>query len=263
MENSSLWERFWNFVFKNIIVEVVVAVVAGIVVAIIVGEGRFAIPATPTPLISSTASVANLTSTPIEIPTESIKRGNVLFAENFESGTTNKFRDISGLWRIVKDETGNWVYEINNKGKQDWSSVMFGTNEWQDYIIEYRVRLVDFGPSPYTLMGAVFRNSSFDNMALAHYHVSFAPNDNGLWIQYSDDSRNDYRMLASTIYRIKVGNWYEVRVEVVGPLIKVFIDNNEELEVSDSSLISGPLGLQVGPNLHVQYDDIVITEISK
>jgi hypothetical protein len=38
----------------------------------------------------------------------------MLFEENFDSGTANGFRNKVGLWQVVRDETGNYVYEVNS-----------------------------------------------------------------------------------------------------------------------------------------------------
>lgn len=214
-----------------------------------------------TPISTPTAPLAKLTNTPTEISTESTNRGNILFAENFESGSTDKFRNMSGLWRVVKDETGNWVYEIDNTGKiNDWPSTMLDSSSWQNYVIEYRIRLLQFGNLPNIGAQIGFRSVGSDTLSLANYNLSLVPHNQGLWLGYDDDIAKNYQMLASRDYQVEINKWYKIRIDIIGTLIIIFVNDKEELYANDYKLKTGSIGLRVGPEMQVQYDDILITE---
>ena len=106
-----------------------IVAVLGLITAIValITEGIKLYRELPTPTAVATPAdfSPNDTSAPTSLPnpspqstSEPIQLGKTLFVDDFESGSADKFRNMIGLWRVVKDETGNWVYEIDNKGKK-------------------------------------------------------------------------------------------------------------------------------------------------
>jgi hypothetical protein len=246
-----------KFPLLGIVIGTVIGAVATLGVLAFLG---FVPMSTPKP----TEPVITLTATPIEVSSNSVKRGNILFTEDFESGSADKFRNMNGLWRVVKDETGNMVYEIDNSGKtNDWPSTMFGSSSWKNYVIEYKIRILHYGNLPNIGAQVGFRSVGSDNLSRANYNLSLVPNNQGLWLGYGDDIANSYRMLASTDFQIEKNKWYEIRIETIGTFIRVFVNGEEELNTYDSELTTGSLGLRVGPDLQVQYDNILVTEITQ
>jgi serine/threonine protein kinase len=195
-------------------------------------------------------------------PVGDVSLGKVLFKEDFEDGMPTGFRNFNGLWRVIQDGTGNWVYEVNDDSKEEWYSVMFGS-VWKDFVVEYRIKIISF--KNWINIGAqlCFRVKNSESLGSAQYNLMFVPYGGGLWLGYGDDMANDYRMPAAKDFDIKTDMWYSVKIEAIGVRIRVFVNEEQELEVYDSGLKSGSMGLRVGPGMVVQYDDIVVTEVNK
>jgi hypothetical protein len=254
----------------------ILGLVTAIVVLLTAGKKLYRELPTPTIVIASPKVSTTGNSTPITLSQttpESIKLGKILFSDDFENGSADKFRNVVGLWKVVKDESGNWVYEINTKRKDEWAHSTFGSSSWSNYVIEYRLRILDWGASPNIGAQIGFKSVATNNLGHPYYSVQLSPRNQSLWLGYGDDTLNTsypsygddtqihYRILASTDFRILTSTWYKVRIDVIGTSIRVFVNDNEELDASDSELTTGSLSFRVGPNMQVQYDDVLITEV--
>jgi len=168
-----------------------------------------------------------------------------------------------GLWRIIQDEAGNHVLDQDNiKGRNSWNRILFGNMTWKDYVIVCQLRFVDVDSSDneFTNTGVNFRYDNLDPLA-GSYDASMLTRGT-LYMGYGNDRTSHYFELThSDGYNVVVKQWYKIRVEIDNNTYKFYIDDNEVLEATDSTSLFGPAGFTVGPALHVQFDNISVTEI--
>lgn len=217
---------------------------------------------TPEPTLTNTPVIP--TSTPVPLPPDTptltpttIETGSVLFEENFEDGSANGFVTGEGTWQVIQDEPDNYVYEANSKDPSRWPFARFGSNEWKDYVIEYRVKLVYFAPSDQSPMGFL----KFRATGQRNYVVALTPHWDGFSLSF--DSGTGWEDIAGIPYVSEQNVWYSVRAEVSGTHLKVFLNDELKIDIEDARLESGNLLLGTAPHTIVHFDDIRVTELGQ
>jgi hypothetical protein len=187
------------------------------------------------------------------LPPTAIASGSVLFEEDFEDGKAQGIAFISGNWKIVTDDDGNRVYDIDNTGGSGFPGVDFGSTDWKNYAIEYRVK-------PLTAKAWVileFRRNLdgsdkyIASVSLEYNHVSFAIALDG----------SPWQPLTTYQSKFVPRIWYTVRIEARDSEIKVFVDDTVKIDTTDSRIDAGAVNIQVGPSTHAQFDDIRVTAL--
>jgi hypothetical protein len=178
----------------------------------------------------------------------------VLFSEDFEDGKAQKVSSILGDWQVISDETGNKVYDIASPKGNFYPTIKFGTISWDNYIIEYRFKFVGNGDN-WTSVG--FRRNQ---TGLALYLVPFS--ENGITLLYTDTAGKWFE-LVNRSYSIEKDTWHQIRVEANGENIDIYIDEKTTITTTDTLYKSGSAELTVGPNTHMQFDDIIVMSIKK
>jgi DNA-binding MarR family transcriptional regulator len=149
------------------------------------------------------------------------------------------------------------VYE---KGKKDlldnWALTRFGSESWQNYVLEYRVKLIDFDTDSSNSGLAYVR---FRNNSEVSYQVALSPYYSSFGVFHDPDG--PWQFIDGVDLAIERDRWYEVRVEVIGPQIKVWLDGLLRVITQDTRLDSGGFALGVGPDTIAHFDDIRIIEI--
>jgi hypothetical protein len=149
----------------------------------------------------------------------------------------------------LPDETGNQVYEIDNlNGNQQ---ISFGSGDWKNYAIEFRIRILDFKSSEST----VFCN--FRLQGNNYYQLIIDPYT--ITLDYSQP----FQVLGRKSISIGKGIWYSIRLEAQEMKIRVFLDNNLMIDTTDSRLSQGDMTLGVAPGTYAQFDDIRVIALGE
>jgi hypothetical protein len=69
-----------------------------------------------------------------------------------------------------------------------------------------------------------------------------------------------FTILAEDFVSYVIGQWYDVRVEVTGSNIGIYVNGVEIFNVTDSSLGSGMIGLYSWGNTGANFDDVQVTQ---
>lgn len=244
--------------FKNRPKTAFIIFAIGTVIAGIVAFGPSIPPDTPLPTPTDVMTIDtpiiphSQTSSPSLKVTQTSTSTNLVFSENFESGSTNNFHPFpSGSFYVTKDETGNFVYEIANFSTSEYPAADFGSSNWKDYAVEYKVRFLEY-------KGANTQATLYIRKAYrggAGYHVELVPSINKIRLAYYNNSWSE---ISSEQYKFEKNIWYLIRAEVKGNEIKLFINNKQVLYAIDKRLQSGELSLMAGPGTQVQFDDIQV-----
>jgi hypothetical protein len=188
--------------------------------------------------------------------------GELVFNEDFETGTTNQFVTKAGKWQVITDETGNHVYQADKQSSMI-NKTQIKLENFKNGVIQFKMRYREWTPKDsnpgigylfFRLQGQDFSDAytvqcGFDWKTCI---VNYVPND----------PANDWPVLSKFSVDFTVDQWYELRVEVNDNQIVVYLNGVLVAEETDnlSRLTSGRVGFQVGPNTTVQYDDIQVWE---
>lgn len=157
---------------------------------------------------------------------------------------------------VVSDEDGRPYLEqhlVNALPKLMSPILLTGDSAWSDYTVEVRVRPLSLAD----LAGVVFRyhtNRHYCLFALTGGHTARLavrrPIETAFRIA-------DWRELAVCEFAYDTQHYYTLRVENEGPLIRAWVDGKKLLEVGDSELTAGKVG--VSANIPARFQDFVVT----
>lgn len=177
-----------------------------------------------------------------------------LLTENFEDGDANGFVAERGTWRVVDDGADNKVLEVKSDSSVT-SIINFGP-ELDNYILESRVRLIDFDPSPTSSNGIVslqFRISSGNR-----YAFLFDLKSKYVATNYVTNNERDWVSLKDTPYEMQKNIWYSVKIENQASQINTYVNGVSLASIQDSKLSKGSFAFNAGTNMTVQFDDVYI-----
>lgn len=161
----------------------------------------------------------------------------VLFLDDFEDGDTVGW-NLEGDWSIVQ-EGGNYI--LQGIGP---CSAYTGSQEWTDYRLEARIR---FSQSA----DVSFR---FTPAQRTRYFLNIVPEEP---ILYKEPP--DRRLLAQSGVQLQQNQWIDLKIEVRGNSIKIYIDRILLLTYTDSEpLPRGTIGFELPENSVLHVDDVVV-----
>jgi hypothetical protein len=197
--------------------------------------------------ISTTVPQATAVPTGTNIPDPGQEK-TFLVMEDFEDEKVQmpEFSAQQG-WGIVDDETGNKVFQIDNRNGNDYVGFSFGANEWQNYVTEYRVRFLNDQGS----VGVQVRSDGTN-----YYVIDLDLGE--LYLAYPTPA--EWVRMDTKFPPIQINTWNTIRVEVQGDSIQVFIDNARWIDERDSKFKNGGLQVFASPGTYAQVDDIKVWE---
>jgi len=176
-----------------------------------------------------------------------------LFTEDFESGTISQW-----AWATANNTVSTWQVQTHN-GSQALNmnggskiGILYanvnGSEKWSDYIVEY-----DFTPvTAMTYSGIYFRCTTSANKG---YFMQFY---NGK-LNLHEELGSSRPQIASAEYPLTLGTTYKIRIELKGESIKIYVDNNKVIDVTDDTYSQGRIALRSqGNGLYV--DNITVTK---
>ncbi|MBG0785457.1 MAG: serine/threonine protein kinase [Anaerolineaceae bacterium] len=194
------------------------------------------------------------TSTPF-VPTENTSHQddeNVVFFEDFDDGMAQQIKGVDGDWRILSDELGGKVYDIDNSNGSGFPGIDFGESFWDDYLVKLSVRYLE-GQDKWVIIE--FRRSA---NAENKYIISFGAD--GVWLYYSTASTG-WQLITMRTFNIKSEVWYNLEIEMSRTIITVKIDGDILIQTEDSRFSKGSINIQVGPATHAQFDNIEVISL--
>ena len=205
---------------------------------------------TPKPTLEIKPTITN---TPISL---------LIFDEDFDDGNAdiNDFwegEDGEAVWEIVKDETGDLVYEIDYMAGIDYPKAYFGHERGEGYRIKLRVRFLDF--SNRSGAGCEFMVNNDGS-----YSVKIDPDNRRVNISYWDRRSGNSTSISSKVLQVETGKWYTIRIEVIDQKIKAYI-NGHLIDILSGYRGNdwGKMGLAVNPGTYAQFNDLEVYVISK
>jgi hypothetical protein len=203
---------------------------------------------TATPPAIVTQIPAENTEVPIIVtPQNNFTEQVLIFREDFDNDNVSGFA-YEGNWQVVKDKN-NRVLEATGPG-----TATFGPSDFTHGVIEFRVQIQE---SSGDSMAAV----SFRNNGNTSYTLTFAENQLVLGQREGSNFVQPFSNETTRSLVFEKGAWYLIRVEVRGPDMIVFVDNNRIMSASNGNLSKGGLNFSVGTGMQVAFDDVNVWEL--
>ncbi|NOU72738.1 family 43 glycosylhydrolase [Paenibacillus sp. LMG 31458] len=192
----------------------------------------------------------------IALPSASASALTVLFEDNFESGSTNRWTltGAANSWSIATNDTDNAANKVFYQNNTSTEAFAIANNlSAADYAIEARVKLTDGGAYP----GIVARYTDASN-----YYMFRVNKTSEARVELSKNVAGTSTMLAAAVPFASVSNkWYTLKMVLKGTSIRCFIDDVLVFDVTDSKWTTGKVGFRTKWGL-AQFDDVKITDAS-
>ena len=213
-------------------------------------ETRVPPTSTSTPIPPTASWTLYPSMTAIPSPT-AIVPGAVLFEEDFEDGTADNFVYIVDGWKVITEDNGNKVFEIDRNTEEaiknnEGAGVGFGLAEWTNFSAEYRVRMLNAKGNSWL---------SFRNTAGMYYVEWLSAEWDSVNLFFSEP-QDGWMPIKSLELPVWDERWYRVKVEAQGPWLRVYLDDALMIEVEDPRITHGDFNLGVFPGTHALFDDI-------
>jgi hypothetical protein len=168
-----------------------------------------------------------------------------LLSIDFETGVPFELYDWSESWRVQDESDDNAIF--CSQISDDWSSFLFGLDEWENYAVSLRVMFLSDNPD----QGAeayIRINTSIDGYRASIYNNEWAA------VGYYPPASQ----LAGTSVQIEQNEWVTFQVRFVGEELEYFLNDELVIDVNDNRRASGRAGFGAAPNTEVCVDDILV-----
>jgi hypothetical protein len=160
----------------------------------------------------------------------------VLFLDDFEDGDAVGW-NLEGDWSVIQQD-GNYILQGVGPCSAD-----AGPQEWTDYTLEARIK---FSQS----VNVDFRLTT----ELGMYFLNIVPEGPIL-----NKKLLDKTLLAKSEWSLQENQWIDLKVEVEGGTIKLYIDGYLLFPYTDSEpLLSGTIGFESPENSVIYVDDVIV-----
>jgi hypothetical protein len=180
--------------------------------------------------------------------------GSTMFSEDFEIEGQRAIRvdERDNKWSIKQDDNGNSIY--CNKATDDWTHFKFGSADWSNYSISYRMKFsADKGGSAETHIRKTNNGEYRARYATGWY--------GGIEIQFVKRPENFPKNLATGAVSTKTGQWLDVQISASGDNINYLVDGEVVASAKDNRAKKGFGFFAVSANAEVCIDDIVVNKM--
>ncbi len=174
-----------------------------------------------------------------------------LFADDFEDGI-GRWEIVEGTgWTAFADTPTNTVFQ---------SAVASGaryiafepTRKWTDQIAHARVKVLEFGGTSGGDTAVLFARF---NSATNHYQAALRPDGRASIRACVAGATSTIK--TSAILGITTGVWYELKLEVVGDSLRLYVDERLVASILDNRIKDGGVAVG-GVNSAAQFDDVSV-----
>ncbi|HYH01965.1 MAG TPA: right-handed parallel beta-helix repeat-containing protein, partial [Bacillota bacterium] len=168
-----------------------------------------------------------------------------ILSDDFEDGNSNGWSKSGGSWSVATD--GTRVFKQSSTSSNAYAYT--GDSAWSNYTVEARVKALSFQGTARSL-GLTARYTSTSN----YYYLTLG-NDNQLKLGIKASSGS--KVLAAKNFAVAVGNWYTLKLVVNDSRLEGYVDNVLQLTVSDSTFITGKVGV-MALYTSAEFDDFLV-----
>jgi hypothetical protein len=204
-------------------------------------------------VLSEDVPTANTTAVQASLPEgSSLSSQSVLFYDDFEDGDLRGWTNSAQVGEIIMDEDGNHVLRLTGAA---WSGIQVGDQTWTDYVVEARIKIIQFTDGPTPSMFYYVRDSDGNN-----YNAGLGPNGVGMGLNFNGEYSGFPATYASGMPFIQTNVWHIFRFQVFGDQLKLYFDGQliAEYTVTENRLDHGLVSLVIAPNAEFYFDDVYV-----
>jgi hypothetical protein len=228
--------------------------------------------------ITPVASVATDTPTipiPTDTPTASSTAAPTVnftdceslpFYEDFEDRNANCFVPGEVIMWDYADDSGNTVFQLVNPHDSAHFDIRFGPHSFEDGLIEYRFRFLQFDESGNIIFDRFHFHFGIQNGGESSYVFVTDAHPGIVQLFLNPEGTLEWTLLdnQSNLYKFVENEWYSVRVELQGTMIHATLTGPSDkgtidLRAENSAYSKGDLTFDLGPRTTVQIDDVRIS----
>jgi serine/threonine protein kinase len=180
----------------------------------------------------------------------STNEGALLVFEEFNDTKVNiyGFNQDQGKWKVVQDEAGGKVFQVDNRAGDKYAGFSFGDASWEDYSIEYRLKFLNN-------LGSLGLQVHIDN----GYADIISQIPTGEVILFTQTPA-EWKRVTLKYPPIKANEWYQIKIIADKDSIKYYVNNRLWID-EQSSTKKGELMFFADPGTFAQIDDLIVTEL--
>ena len=173
-----------------------------------------------------------------------------IFSEDFENGSQRviQVNDQNNKWYIAQESDGNSVY--CNKVNDDWSEFNFGSEEWSDYSISYRMKFS--GGKGGKVETHIRKTNDSDYRAIINNVTGQVD------IEFAKSVDRFFESIAVGIASTKADEWADIQLIASGNNIKYLVNDKVVAGAKDSRIKKGQGMIAVNANSEVCIDNIIV-----
>ncbi len=147
---------------------------------------------------------------------------DTLFFDDFADGNDDGWQKYGGCtWTVENEE-----YTSSVSGTEVWCLSVAGNSDWTDYILEAEV----YGDAGVDKVVA-FRVVNEDNFYAVNVRSDWMGADEVTLSRIVDGVSTE---IITTDYTSQLNTWYHIKVKVIGENIKVWVDDNQVIDYTDT-----------------------------
>ena len=177
---------------------------------------------------------------------------STVFEENFENDHLKGWVNYNGSFML---DNGEYL-ATNTEGYSGSKSVQTSTL-FSNLIFDFKVKIGNTGDG-----GVIFRASELSLGADEYkgYYVGISAADQNVLLGKAD---GNWHFLTNTQMAIQANTWYQVRVEAIGAVIKVYVNdmNTPKITYADRSFSEGCIGVRCY-NAITRWDNLRVADAS-
>jgi len=177
--------------------------------------------------------------------------GSTMFSEDFENLDQRDMRvsDYGKNWFVKEDKDGNAIY--CNKSTNHWTDFNFGSQNWSDYSISYKIKLSVKKP------GTVETHIRKDSGGGAQYRaINKISGRTAIEFAHPDERVN--QGIAGGSRAVLTDKWADIQLIASGNNIKYLVNGKVVASTKDDKAKKGAVMIAASANLEVCIDNIVV-----
>lgn len=186
--------------------------------------------------------------------TEADTRPGTVEAFDFDSdppGTPRGIQVYSGTWAVrAEADAPSGSQVLCQTGAAKYPALALSEKVYGDMVLTAKVKAVSGAED--RAAGLLGRIQDADNHYIGRAN---ALEDNVRLYRYTTGTRTQ---IASGTGVLTAGKWHELRLEIVGERLKLFLDGRLTTEASDSTFSAGKAGLWTKADSQTCFDDVTI-----
>lgn len=179
--------------------------------------------------------------------------GDFALFDDFEAGAGQWLEVAGNPWAVVLDaDRASHGYQLAPTFA-DFYVAVAKEGVWTDQVIEARVKVLAFGgTSTSDVVSVLGRFANIDN-----YYAAVLRPDGRVALRARVAGAPLSTLKTSATLGLAAGTWYDLRFELIGDALRLYVDDQLAAQITDNRLAQGTVALG-GDNTSAIFDDVSV-----